>query len=96
METLGSSVDDLSKHNDEATFTDEQREQLLDERLAAYVEMGWDVVDRRANPPRARLAYVQRRRSGNPAPLVARDSGERVLWIDEAGEVRIERTGPED
>ncbi len=71
--------------------TTDAHRQAFEHRVANYVDTGWEVVDRQANPPRARLIYSRRRRSSNPAPLAPRDTGERVIWIDEAGEVRVKQ-----
>jgi len=62
----------------------------FDQRIAGYLALGWMIVERQSDPPLVRLKYRQRL-SRSPRPSTIRDNGERVIWTDEAGEVRVER-----
>lgn len=65
--------------------------QAVERQVASYLRLGWSVVERHDNPPRVRLEYRLGRHSSRPRPTTVRDNGDRAIWVDDAGEVRVKR-----
>jgi hypothetical protein len=65
----------------------------FERRLASYVGLGWMVVERQEDPPRARLVYDARGRRQRQESTIRRDSGERIVWVDAQGEIQVDQVG---
>jgi len=70
---------------------EEQVRRAFVQRVAGYVGLGWTIAERQEHPLRVRLVYRSKRRGRTPWSNEVRDTGERVVWVDETGEVRVEQ-----
>jgi hypothetical protein len=73
--------------------TNDPVRRAFDQRVAGYVGLGWVLVQQQTDPPRAWLVYRQPRRGRTPQPNEVSDTGERVIWVDDTGEIRVDRVG---
>ena len=65
--------------------TDDPALQRFERWVRAYVNFGWEIVQRDAYPSTVRLTYPALRRT------LAHYIADRVIWMDKHGVVRVER-----
>jgi hypothetical protein len=80
----------------EEAMTDKEARQRLDARIRRMLQLGWQLVERTTDPPRAVVEYRQslsRRGPGTRSEQENRRSDQRlVMWIDDAETLREEKT----
>ena len=79
-----------NRRSNRFVLTHDERRHILDQRLASYLQLGWSVVAWYDDPPRVRITHRVRQDVARPLPAEMRDPEDRIVWVDEVGQLRVD------
>jgi len=80
-----------NQRSNRIVLTLHERQSILGQQVAKYLELGWNVVEQYHDPPQVRITNRIHQDGTRLLPAQTLVHQDRMVWVDDVGEVRVER-----